>query len=51
MRLNGLVASPSFAAWLEGAPLESASLLQTPEGTPRASIVTSPTSRTRSGSS
>ena len=39
MRLNGLVASPSFAGWLEGAPLDVASLLQTPEGTPRASIV------------
>jgi hypothetical protein len=39
MRLNGLVASPSFAGWLEGAPLDVASLLKTQEGTPRASIV------------
>jgi hypothetical protein len=39
MRLNGLVASPSFAGWLEGAPLDVASLLHTADGTPRASIL------------
>lgn len=39
LRLNGLLASPTFAAWREGAPLEIASLLYTPEGLPRAAVV------------
>ncbi|MEZ4501110.1 MAG: DUF87 domain-containing protein [Dehalococcoidia bacterium] len=39
MRLNGLVASPSFAAWTEGAPLDIEALLHTPDGRPRASIL------------
>jgi Helicase HerA, central domain len=39
LRLNGLVASPSFAAWSEGEPLDPAALLRTPEGKPRAAIV------------
>ena len=39
MRLNGLVASPSFAAWGEGSRSTSATLLRTPEGKPRAAIV------------
>ena len=39
MRLNGLVASPSFAAWLQGEPLDMDSLLRTPDGRPRASVV------------
>jgi Helicase HerA, central domain len=38
LRLNGLVASPSFAAWNEGAPLDPAALLGEP-GKPRAAIV------------
>lgn len=39
MRLNGLVASPSFTAWTEGAPLDVGALLFTPDGRPRASIL------------
>ena len=39
MRLNGLVASPSFEAWTEGPDLDVGSLLRTEEGKPRAAIV------------
>jgi hypothetical protein len=39
MRLNGLVASPSFAEWIQGEPLDMDSLLRAPDGRPRASIV------------
>ncbi len=39
MRLNGLVASPSFAEWIQGQPLEMSNLLQAPDGRPRATIV------------
>jgi hypothetical protein len=39
MRLNGLVASPSFAAWLEGPPLDIEKMLYGPNGKPQASIV------------
>lgn len=39
MRLNALAASPAFAAWMEGEPLDIASLLSTPEGRPRISII------------
>ena len=39
LRLNGLVASPSFAGWLEGEPLDVQRLLWTPEGRPRVAIV------------
>jgi hypothetical protein len=39
MRLNGLVASPSFAEWLQGEPLDMDSMLRGPDGRPRASIV------------
>jgi len=39
MRLNGLVASPSFAAWTEGEPLDISALLHTADGCPRASIL------------
>jgi hypothetical protein len=39
MRLNGLVASPSFAAWTQGTPLDIGALLQAPDGRPRASIL------------
>jgi len=40
MRLNGLLASPSFAAWSKGSPLDIASMLHTPDGTGRCAIVT-----------
>ena len=38
MRLNGLLAAPGFAQWMEGVPLDPASLLYTPQGTPRVAI-------------
>ncbi|MEP7203123.1 MAG: DUF87 domain-containing protein [Ilumatobacteraceae bacterium] len=40
IRLNGLLASPSFGAWMTGPPLDIASLLRTPDGKPRCAIVT-----------
>ena len=39
MRLNGLLASPSFGAWMTGAPLDIASMLRTSDGRPRCAIV------------
>jgi hypothetical protein len=39
LRLNGLVASPSFAGWLEGEPLDVQRLLWAPDGRPRIAIV------------
>ncbi len=39
MRLNNLLASPSFASWLEGEPLDVQRLLYTAEGKPRLSIL------------
>ncbi|MEQ1824754.1 MAG: ATP-binding protein, partial [Pirellula sp.] len=39
MSLNNLLASPAFAGWLEGQPLDVKSLLYTPEGKPRLSII------------
>jgi hypothetical protein len=40
MKLNGLLASPSFAAWAEGPPLDIESMLYTADGSPRCAIVT-----------
>jgi hypothetical protein len=39
MRLNALLASPAFAAWAKGQPLDIETLIRTPEGKPRAAIV------------
>lgn len=39
MRLNGLMASPSFAEWLQGEPLDMDALFAAPDGRPRASVV------------
>lgn len=39
MRMNGLVASPSFSEWVQGEPLEMDGLLRAPDGRPRATIV------------
>jgi hypothetical protein len=39
MKLNGLVASPAFAAWMEGPDLDIGNLLWGEGGTPQASIV------------
>jgi hypothetical protein len=38
-RLNNLLAAPGFDAWLEGEPLDIGALLHTPEGKPRAAIL------------
>jgi hypothetical protein len=38
MRLNGLLAAPGFEQWLEGEPLDPATLLYTPEGRPRVAV-------------
>jgi hypothetical protein len=38
MKLNNLIASPSFASWLEGVPLDINKMLYTEEGKPRISI-------------
>ncbi|MFP5488059.1 MAG: ATP-binding protein, partial [Acidimicrobiia bacterium] len=40
MQLNGLLASPSFAAWAEGPALDIQSMLYTADGSPRCAIVT-----------
>ena len=39
MKLNNLIASPGFAAWMEGEPLDVGSLLYTSAGKPRLSIL------------
>jgi len=39
MSLNNLLASPGFAAWLEGESLNIQKLLYTPEGKPRLAII------------
>jgi hypothetical protein len=39
MSLNNLLASPSFAGWLEGQPLDIKSLMYTSHGKPRLSII------------
>ena len=39
MTLNNLLASPSFAAWLEGEPLDIKNLLYTANGKPKISII------------
>ncbi len=37
--MNSIIASPDFQSWLEGEPLNIASLLHTPSGKPRHSII------------
>ena len=39
MRVNNLLASPGFSAWLEGEPPEVRKLLYTPEGKPRLAVI------------
>lgn len=39
LKLNNLLASPSFASWVEGEPLNVHQLLYTSEGKPRVSII------------
>lgn len=38
MRINSMLASPSFQTWMEGEPLDVQALLYTPDGRPRHSI-------------
>ncbi len=38
MAFNALLASPSFSAWMQGEPLDPATLLTAPDGRPRLSI-------------
>jgi len=38
-RLNTLLASPRFAAWLRGKPIDIKGMLYTPDGQPRVSVV------------
>jgi Helicase HerA, central domain len=40
LRLNNLLASPGFKAWMQGEPLDIQSLLYTPQGKPRLAILT-----------
>jgi len=40
LRLNGLLASPSFAAWSDGPPLDIQSMLFGADGRPRCAVVT-----------
>jgi hypothetical protein len=39
MRLNNLLASPGFATWMEGEPLDVQHLLYTPSGKPRIAVI------------
>ncbi len=39
MGINNLLASPGFAGWMEGEPLDIGALLYTPEGKPRISVL------------
>ncbi len=39
MRLNNVIASPSFSSWMEGEPLDIERLLHTEQGKPRISII------------
>src|SRR5262245_65434569 len=39
MQLNNLIASPGFATWMAGEPLDAQRLLFTAEGKPRISII------------
>ena len=38
MRLNNLLAAPTFAGWMDGEPLDIGQILHTPEGKPRIAI-------------
>ena len=40
MRLNGLLASPSFGAWMSGTALDIDAMMRTADGRPRCAIVT-----------
>jgi hypothetical protein len=38
MRINNIIAAPSFASWLQGQPMDVAGFLSTPSGKPRHAI-------------
>ena len=40
VRLNSLLASPGFATWMAGDPIDIESMLRTPDGAPRCAIIT-----------
>ena len=40
LKLNGLLASPAFAAWLGGQRIDIEEMLRTPDGRPRCAVVT-----------
>jgi hypothetical protein len=40
LRLNGLLAAPGFAAWMQGDPVDVEKLLRTPDGRPRCTVIT-----------
>ncbi len=40
MKLNAVLAAPTFASWITGEPIDIESMLWTPEGKPRCAIVT-----------
>ncbi len=40
MKLNGLLASPSFASWLQGDPIDIDAMLHGSDGRPRCAVVT-----------
>ena len=39
LKLNGLLAAPGFAAWLEGEPLDPATLFRSADGRPRVAVI------------
>ena len=39
MKINGLIASPSFTSWLEGEPIDMDALLYAADGSPRAAVI------------
>jgi hypothetical protein len=39
MQINNLIASPGFATWMKGEPLDAQRLLFTPDGKPRISVI------------
>ena len=39
LRINNLIASPSFGAWTEGEPMSASHLFYTPAGKPRVSVI------------
>ena len=40
VRMNALLASPGFAAWMAGDPVDIDAMLRTPDGRPRCAVVT-----------